>query len=91
MQLAESKLTGQGQISVPLDVRKALGVGPGSVLEWEDRDGEVIVRRAVRYSSADIHQLLFQELSPEPVSLADMKKALKSRAKKKIDDLNAGH
>ncbi len=81
----------QGQISVPLDVRKALGIGPGSVLEWEDRDGEVVVRRAVRYSSADINHVLFQEFSPEPVSLADMKKSLKTRAAKKLEDLNAGH
>ena len=39
MAIAHSKLTAQGQISVPAKVRRKLGVGPGSVLEW-DEDGE---------------------------------------------------
>ncbi|HXK28355.1 MAG TPA: AbrB/MazE/SpoVT family DNA-binding domain-containing protein, partial [Candidatus Binatia bacterium] len=44
MPLAHSKLTAQGQISVPAEIRKKLGVGPGSVLEWDEKDDEVIVR-----------------------------------------------
>jgi bifunctional DNA-binding transcriptional regulator/antitoxin component of YhaV-PrlF toxin-antitoxin module len=36
MALAHSKLTAQGQISVPAKVRRRLGVGPVSVLEWDD-------------------------------------------------------
>jgi antitoxin PrlF len=60
MAIAHSKLTAQGQISVPAEVRKKLGVGPGSVLEWEERNDEVVVRRAGRYSSADIHSALFE-------------------------------
>ena len=56
MSLAQSKLTAQGQISVPAQVRKKLGVGPGSILEWEERDDEVIVRRAGQYSAADVHR-----------------------------------
>jgi AbrB family looped-hinge helix DNA binding protein len=39
MALAHSKVTAQGQISVPAEVRKKLGIGPGSILEWEE-DGE---------------------------------------------------
>jgi AbrB family looped-hinge helix DNA binding protein len=48
MPLAKSKLTAQGQISVPAEIRKKLGVGPGSVLEWDEQNDEVIVRRAGR-------------------------------------------
>ncbi len=59
MALAKSKLTAQGQISVPAEIRKKLGVGPGSVLEWDERNEEVIVRRAGRYSSEEIHHALF--------------------------------
>ncbi|HEV2270919.1 MAG TPA: AbrB/MazE/SpoVT family DNA-binding domain-containing protein [Steroidobacteraceae bacterium] len=59
MATARSKLTAQGQISVPAEVRKKLGLGPGSVLEWDERDDEVIVRRAGKYSSADIHAAIF--------------------------------
>src|ERR1700691_800897 len=53
MAIAQSKLTAQGQISVPSEVRKKLGIGPGSVLEWDEQDGQVIVRRAGRYDWND--------------------------------------
>ena len=61
MAIAQSRLTAQGQISVPAEVRKKLGVGPGSVLEWEEQDGQVVVRRAGRYTSDDIYQALFPQ------------------------------
>lgn len=54
-----SKVTAQGQISVPAEVRRRLGVGPGSVLVWEPREGDFIVRRVGRSSSADVHAALF--------------------------------
>ena len=59
MPIAQSKLTAQGQISVPAEVRKKLGLRPGSVLEWDENDGEVVVRRAGHYTSAQIHEVLF--------------------------------
>jgi AbrB family looped-hinge helix DNA binding protein len=61
MAIAHSRLTAQGQISVPVTVRRKLGVGPGSVLEWIEEDDQVIVRRAGRYSSADVHNALFSQ------------------------------
>ncbi|MHB8813696.1 MAG: AbrB/MazE/SpoVT family DNA-binding domain-containing protein [Steroidobacteraceae bacterium] len=70
---ARSKLTAQGQISVPAEVRKKLGLGPGSVLEWDERDDEVIVRRAGKYSSADIHAAIF----PDGVSRSKTGRELK--------------
>ena len=64
MPLAHSKLTAQGQISVPADIRKKLGVGPGSILEWEEKNDEVIVRRAGRHTSEDVHAVLFPKGAP---------------------------
>ena len=61
MAIAHSKVTAQGQISVPAEVRKKLGVGPGSVLEWDEEDDQIIVRRAGRYTSQDVHAALFPE------------------------------
>ena len=55
----QSKVTAQGQVSVPAEVRRQLGVGPGSVLVWDWRDGEFVVRRAGKSTSADIHAALF--------------------------------
>jgi AbrB family looped-hinge helix DNA binding protein len=59
MAIAQSKVTAQGQISVPVEIRKKLGVGPGSVLEWDEKSGEVVVRKAGRYTSVEIHTTLF--------------------------------
>ena len=59
MAITQSKLTAQGQISVPAEVRRRLGIGPGSVLVWEERDGEFVVRRAGRCTSDEIHAALF--------------------------------
>ena len=59
MPIAKSKVTAQGQISVPAEVRKKLGIGPGSMLEWYDEHGNVVIRRAGSFSCAEIHQALF--------------------------------
>ena len=59
MSLAKSRLTSQGQISVPVEVRRKLGIGPGSVLEWEQVGEQMLVRRAGTYSSQDVHRALF--------------------------------
>ena len=61
MALALSRLTAQGQISVPAKVRRRLGIGPGSILEWEEDGEQVVVRRAGRFTSEDVHQALFPE------------------------------
>jgi AbrB family looped-hinge helix DNA binding protein len=59
MPIAHSRLTAQGQISVPAHVRRRLGLGPGSVIEWDEAGDQVVVRKAGRYDSADVHQALF--------------------------------
>jgi AbrB family looped-hinge helix DNA binding protein len=69
----QSKVTAQGQISVPSEVRRQLGVGPGSVLIWEWRDGEFVVRRAGKCSSEDIHTALFGDSKPAKRKAVDVK------------------
>ena len=83
MALAHSKLTAQGQISVPSEVRRKLGVGPGSVLEWEERDGEVIVRRAGRYSSADVHSAVFRKGLAQPKRTEELKEGVRKYIRKR--------
>ena len=82
MPLAHSKLTKQGQISVPVEVRRKLGVGPGSVLEWDEADGSIVVRRAGRHSSVDIHQALFSK-PPAPRTLDDLKDGIRRYIRKR--------
>ncbi len=82
MVLAQSKLTAQGQISVPTEVRRKLGIGPGSVLEW-DEDGErIVVRKAGRYSSEQIHRALFPE-TPKPRSTPELKEGIRQHMRKR--------
>jgi antitoxin PrlF len=76
MAIAQSKVTAQGQISVPADVRKKLGVGPGSILEWVEDGGNIIVRRSGKYSSEDIRRTLFPKGPPKRVSIKEMKDAV---------------
>ena len=88
MTIAQSRLTAQGQISVPLDVRKKLGIGPGSVLEWEEEGNRIVVRRAGRFSSEDIHRALFgQALSGTKTPIArsadDLKEGIRRYARKR--------
>jgi AbrB family looped-hinge helix DNA binding protein len=83
MAIAHSKVTAQGQISVPLDVRRKLGIGPGSVLEWEEEEGKMVVRRAGRFSSEDIHQALFGAQPPKSRSVEEMKEGIRRHARKR--------
>jgi AbrB family looped-hinge helix DNA binding protein len=76
MALAHSKLTAQGQISVPAKVRRKLGVGPGGVLEWDEEGGQIVVRRAGRYTSDDLHRALFPKGAPTPRTLDELKKGV---------------
>ena len=78
MTIARSKLTAQGQISVPLEVRRRLGIGPGAVLEWDEADNQMVVRRAGRYSSKDIRQALFGDRVSPPKSLAELKMGVRN-------------
>ena len=82
MTLAQSRITAQGQISVPLEVRKKLGIGPGAMLEWNEENGQVFVRRAGRTSSAEIHQALFGERPPQR-SAAEMKEGIRRHIRKR--------
>ena len=75
MSTAHSKVTAQGQISVPAEIRRKLGIGPGSILEWSAEGEHVIVRKAGRYSSEEIHRALFSR-PPKRKSLREIKKGV---------------
>ena len=77
MALANSKVTGQRQTSVPAEVRRRLGIGPGSVLEWSEEDEKIVVRRSGRYSWDDVHRALFPNRPPKPRTLAELKQGIR--------------
>ena len=76
MTIAHSKLTAQGQISVPAEVQRRLGIGPGSILEWDEDGEQIVVRRAGRYTSEDVHRALFPK-PPKPRTLEELKEGVR--------------
>ena len=82
MAMAHSRLTAQGQISVPAAVRRKLGLGPGSTLEWHEEGEKIVVRRVGRFTSADLHEAIFSS-PPKPRTLAELKAGLKKYAKRR--------
>lgn len=83
MAIAHSKVTAQGQISVPAQVRRKLGIGPGSVIEWEEAGEQVVVRRAGRYTFEDIHKALFPDGPPRARSLEELKEGIRRAVRKR--------
>jgi len=82
MALPQSKVTAQGQISVPAEVRRKLGIGPGSVLEWDEEGDRVFVRKAGKYSFEDVHRALFSK-PPKPHTLEELKKGIEDYIREK--------
>lgn len=82
MGIAKSRVTAQGQITVPAEVRRKLAVGPGSVLEWHEQGDQVVVRRASQYSAQDIHREIFPEGSHRK-GAADAKAGIRKYVRKR--------
>ena len=78
-----SKLTAQGQISVPAEVRRKLGLGPGSVIEWEERDGEYVVRPVGRTTSLEIHEEVFGSTGAASRPPADVRQGITAYIRKR--------
>ncbi|MBI1894910.1 MAG: AbrB/MazE/SpoVT family DNA-binding domain-containing protein [Acidobacteria bacterium] len=78
MAITHSRVTAQGQISVPAEVRRKLGIGPGSLLEWVEEGDHIIVRRAGRFTSDEIHRALFGRRPPETRTLVQLREGLGS-------------
>lgn len=84
MVIAQSRLTTQGQISVPVEVRRKLGLGPGSVIEWEEEGDKVVVRRAAATSWEDIHRAVFPDGPPARArTLEEMNEGIRAHLRMK--------
>ncbi len=83
MSLARSRLTAQGQISIPVNVRQKLGIGPGSILEWDEEEDKIFVHRAGRFSSEDIHRAIFPDQAATPRTIDEMKQGIKQHVRER--------
>ena len=66
---------------MPAEVRRKLGLRPGSILEWHEEDGKVVVSRAGRYTFEDIHRALFPKRRPKPRTIEEMQAGLRRYVK----------
>jgi antitoxin PrlF len=82
MSIAHSRLTAQGQISVPAEVRRRLGLAPGSVLEWDEEGGKIVVRRAGRVSSEELHEAVFQK-APTGRTTEELKEGVRQHLRRR--------
>lgn len=83
MKIATSRVTSQGQISIPLEVRRRLGVVPGTTIQWESEGDTVVVRRIGKHSFADVRKAVFPEGPPAPRDLEDLKKGIEDSIRSK--------
>ena len=58
MSLARSRITAQGQLSIPATVMRKFGLGPGDYIDWDSREGQLLVRRVGTYSLGDVATVL---------------------------------
>jgi AbrB family looped-hinge helix DNA binding protein len=85
MQAAHTKITSQGQVSVPAAVRRFLHLMPGSVLVWSQDGDRIVVERAKRHTTAEVHEALFAS-NPLPAgapakTLAELKEGMRQHMK----------
>jgi bifunctional DNA-binding transcriptional regulator/antitoxin component of YhaV-PrlF toxin-antitoxin module len=86
MQTTQSKLTSQGQVSVPAPVRNFLHLIPGSVLVWTQEGERIVVGRAKRHSTEEVHQALFSDAPPgaeRAKTLVELKQGIRQRMQKR--------
>ena len=73
----ESEITVQGEGFGAARIRRRLGLTPDSKIVWCELVDEVVVQRASKYSSWDIHEAVF-DTPPERRSVADMDAGIRS-------------
>ena len=83
MPLSRSRVTAQGQISIPSEIRRKPGIGPGSVLELDEDGANAVVRRSGRFTSEDIHKATFGDRTPRKRSLEAIKEGIRRYVKRR--------
>jgi antitoxin PrlF len=86
MEKVQTKLTSQGQVSVPAAVRHFLHLMPGSTLVWSQDGDRIVVERAKRHSTAEVHQALFggpSAVAAPAKTLAELKQGVRQRMQRR--------
>lgn len=82
--MATSTLTSKGQVTIPKEVRELLGVKEGDRLVFRlDEHGNVVVQPEGPGSLGRLPGLLHHLAGSNPVSVEEMKEAVRQRMRKK--------
>jgi bifunctional DNA-binding transcriptional regulator/antitoxin component of YhaV-PrlF toxin-antitoxin module len=58
MSLAQSRITAQGQVSIPVNVMRQFGLAPGEVITWDAVDGHLVIEKAGQFTLEDVQKAL---------------------------------
>ena len=80
MSLAQSRITAQGQVSIPVSVMRQFGLAPGEVINWEAQGGHLVIEKAGQYSLADVQSALKLPQGP-PKTDEEIRAGIKARTR----------
>ena len=58
MSIAKSRITAQGQVTIPVSIMRLFGLAPGEVIEWNEQEGNLVVQKAGQFSLEDVQKAL---------------------------------
>jgi len=82
MGIAQSRITAQGQVTIPVSVMRQFGLAPGELISWDSIDGHLTVAKAGQYSIEDVRTALNLPKALHKTD-ADIREGLKAMAKAK--------
>ena len=71
---------------MPAAVRSFLHLMPGSVVVWSQDGDRIVVQRAQRHSTAEVHEALFAKPAPAAVpakTLAELKQGIRAHIQRR--------
>ena len=82
MGLAQSRITAQGQVSIPVSVMRQFGLAPGEIITWDMLEGRLVIEKAGQYSLADVQEALNLAVGL-PKTDAEIRDGIKNRLRTK--------
>ena len=83
MSTLRTRITSENMVSIPAEVQRRLGIGPGSFVSWEETEEGVVLRRVGRYTFEDLQAALFPHGPGRPRSLKALKAGVAASVKKR--------
>jgi AbrB family looped-hinge helix DNA binding protein len=80
-EVGRTRITSQGQTSVPQEVRRQFGMGPGDEIIWSEEDGRLVVRVRGTHTLGDVRKAL---ALPSTEGAIAVKAAIRDRIRRKF-------